>query len=291
MELAEKFGVRARVVQVPYGQSVEPSQIGAALDADGETRAVFVQATETSTGACMDLEKIGALVKARENTVLVVDAITGLGTTPILTDAWGLDVVIGGTQKAFMVPPGIAMLSVSSKAWKRIDNCERPRYYFDLRRERKGQKEGQAAYTPSISVVQALQSSLAFILKEGVDNLVSNATLLAEAMRRAVRQWGMTIFPDHPGNAITCFVPPAGVDPAKVISILRDRFGVFISGGQGSLKGKILRVGHLGYFDFLETLGMIGCLELALIEAGGRIEPSTGVKAALSYYQEAMQQS
>src|SRR6266545_1737032 len=211
MELAEKFGVRAHVVQVPYGQSVEPSQIGAALDSDREIRAVFVQATETSTGACMDLEKIGALIKVRENTVLVVDAITGLGTTPILTDAWGLDVVIGGTQKAFMVPPGIAMLSVSSKAWKRIDNCERPRYYFDLRRERKGQKEGQAAYTPSISVVQALQSSLAFILKEGVDNLVSNAALLAEATRRAVIQWGMTIFPDRLGNAIICFVSPVGV--------------------------------------------------------------------------------
>ena len=164
-----------------------------------------------------------------------------------------------------------------------------PTLSFDLLRERKGQKDGQAAYTPSIAVVQALGRALAFILQEGVDNLIRNAALLAGAMRAAVCQCGMKIFPDDPGNAITCFVPPAGVDPAKVIALMKDRFGVMISGGQGSLKGRILRVGHLGYFDFLETLGMIGCLELALIEAGARIAPSSGVAAALRYYQEAMQ--
>ncbi len=291
MELAERFGIEAQAIQAPYGQSVEPSQIGEALALNGEIGAVFVQATETSTGARMDLEKIGALVRGREHTVLVVDAITGLGTMPLLTDEWGLDVVIGGTQKAFMVPPGIAMLSVSNKAWKRVENCKRGRYYFDLVRERTGQKDGQAAYTPSISVVQALRSALAFILQDGIDNLISNASLLAGATRAAVNQWGMKVFPEHPGDAITCFVPPAGVDPARVIANLRDRFGVLISGGQGSLKGKILRVGHLGYFDFLETLGMIGCLEIALIEAGARIETSAGVKAALQYYREATQLS
>jgi len=288
LELTEKYSVQTKAVEVPYGESVDPAQIETVLDSDENIAAVFVQAMETSTGARMDLERIGALVKDREKTVLVVDAITGLGTMPIQTDAWGLDIVIGGSQKAFMAPPGLAMLSVSSKAWSRIEKCSRPRYYFDLLRERKGQKEGQAAYTPAISVVQGLKAALDHVLRQGADQLVSNAALLAGATRAAVIRWGMKIFPRAPGNAITCFVPPDGVDPARVISLMRDRFGVLISGGQGSMKGKILRVGHLGYFDFLETIGMIGCLELSFIEAGANLEPGSGVKAAVEFYREAV---
>lgn len=282
LDLVDKFGVEANILRVPYGESIEPDAVAAALDADAQILAVFIQAMETSTGAAMDLERIGRLVQGRENTVLVVDAITGLGATPIETDAWGLDVVIGGSQKAFMVPPGIAMLSVSERAWKRIEHCTRPRYYFDLLRERKGQKDGQTAYTPAISVIQALKSSIDFIMELGIDNLIANAALQAGATRAAVAQWGMRIFPRFPSNAITAFVP--GVDPSKVIMIMQERFGVLISGGQGSLKGQIIRVGHLGYFDFLETVGMIGCLELALLEAGAALELGAGSRAALEFY-------
>src|SRR5438552_2150510 len=291
LELTEKYSVQTKAVEVPYGESVDPAQIETVLDSDENIAAVFVQAMETSTGARMDLERIGALVKGRENTVLVVDGITGLGTMPIQTDTWGLDIVIGGSQKAFMVPPGLAMLSVSSKAWSRIEKCSRPRYYFDLLRERKGQREGQAAYTPAISVVQGLKAALDHGLRQGADQLVCNAALLAGATRAAVIRWGMKIFPRVPGNAITCFVPPVGVDPSRVISLMRDRFGALISGGQGSMKGKILRVGHLGYFDFLETIGMIGCLELSFIEAGANLEPGSGVKAAAEFYREALRAS
>jgi len=288
LELTEKYSVQTKAVEVPYGESVDPAQIETVLDSDENIAAVFVQAMETSTGARMDLERIGALVKDREKTVLVVDGITGLGTMPIQTDAWGLDIVIGGSQKAFMAPPGLAMLSVSSKAWSRIEKCSRPRYYFDLLRERKGQKEGQAADTPAISVVQGLKAALDYGFRQGIDALVSNAALLAGATRAAVIRWGMKIFPRAPGNAITCFVPPEGVDPSRVISLMRERFGVLISGGQGSMKGKILRVGHLGYFDFLETIGMIGCLELSFMEAGANLEPGSGVKAAVEFYREAV---
>jgi len=288
MELAQKFEVQATVVQVPYGRSVTPDQISAALASDPEISAVFVQATETSTGARMDIESMGAVVKRRENTVLVVDAITGLGTSALHTDDWGLDVVIGGSQKAFMVPPGVAMMSVSPKAWKRIENCARPRYYFDLIRERKGQREGQSAFTPAISIIQGLKASLALILEQGVDGLVFNAALQAGATRAAVTRWGMKIFPDCPGDATTAFVPPPGISAAKVQTLLEERFGVLISGGQGELKGKILRIGHLGYFDFLETLGMIAGLELSLVEAGAAIELGVGSQAALDYYRQTM---
>ncbi len=286
VELADTFGIEKVTIQVPYGDSVEPAQIAAALDAHPEISAVFLQATETSTGAMMDLEGIAAQVRKRGDLILVTDAITGLGTTPIDTDAWGIDIVIGGSQKAFMLPPGVAMLSISERAWRRIEKCGRPRYYLDLRRERKAQAQGQSAYTPAISIIQGLKSALDLILKMGVDNLVANAALQAGATRAAIRRWGMQIFPRVSGNAVTAFVPPAGVDPSRVMKMMRDRFGVLISGGQGSMKGKILRIGHLGYFDFLETLGMVGCLEISLTEAGASLETGSGCRAALEYYGE-----
>jgi len=283
-ELAESFGVRSQPLKVPYGESIDPAVIGRSLAEDPEIAAVFVQALETSTGAGMDIERIAALVKPRSSTVLVVDAITGLGTMPIHTDQWGLDVVIGGSQKAFMLPPGAAILSISQKAWDRIQRCKRPKYYFDLLREQKAQANGQTAFTPSISLIQGLKASLAYILDDGIDCLVANAALQAGATRAAVKSWGMEIFPRNPGDAITVFVPTPGLDLALVIKLMRDRFGVHISGGQGSMKGQILRVGHLGYFDFLETLGMIGCLELSLLEAGAAVEIGRGCQAALQFY-------
>ena len=286
IELADTYGIDKVVIQVPYGDSVEPAQIDAALDAHPDISAIFLQATETSTGAMMDLEGIAAQVRRRGDPVLVTDAITGLGTTPINTDEWGIDIVIGGSQKAFMLPPGVAMLSISERAWRRIEKCGRPRYYLDLRRERKAQAQGQSAYTPAVSIIQGLKSALDLILKMGVDGLVANAGLQAGATRAAILRWGMQIFPRVSGNAVTAFVPPAGVDPSKVMKMMRDRFGVLISGGQGSMKGKILRIGHLGYFDFLETLGMIGCLEIALTEAGASLETGSGCRAALDYYRE-----
>ncbi len=282
LELAERFGVQTHELRVAYGESVAPDDVAAALAADPEIAAVFIQAMETSTGAAMDVEKIGRLVQGREKTVLVVDAITGLGTMPIETDSWGLDVVIGGSQKALMVPPGVATLSVSAKAWRRIEGCSRPRFYFDLLSERKGQKDAQTAYTPAISVIQAMKASLDFILELGIDGLIANAALQAGATRAAVNAWGMELFPRIPADAITAFVP--GVDPAAVIKIMEDRFGVLLSGGQGSLKGKILRIGHLGYFDFLETLGLIACLEVALSQAGAALEMGAGLRAAQQFY-------
>jgi len=285
LELAEKYGVRIVPIRISYGESFDPVQISETLAGDPEIGAVFLQALETSTGALMDVEKIGKLVKQRRpDAVLVVDAITALGTMPLETDAWGLDVVIGGSQKAFMLPPGLAMLSVSQNAWTRIERCARPRYYFDLLREREAQRGGQTAFTPSISLIQGLRSALALMLQDGIDRFTANAALQAGATRAAAAAWGVSLFPKRPGDAVTALVAPAGVEPSKIISIMRQKFGAMISGGQGSMKGKIIRIGHLGYFDFLETLGMIGCLELALSEAGAGVEIGSGSRAALEFY-------
>lgn len=291
MELAAKFGVESKVIQVPYGDSIEPADIERALDADPDTAAVFIQAMETSTGAMMDMAAIGKMVERRTGTILVVDAITALGSMALETDAWGLDIVIGGSQKAFMLPPGGALVSVSEKAWRRIEHCTRPRYYFDLLKERKAQREGQTAYTPAIALIQGLKPALGLMLENGIESFIANAALQAGATRAAVMQWGMRIFPRKPGDAITAFPPSPGVEPSRVIELMRDRFGVMLSGGQGSMKGKIIRVGHLGYFDFLETLGTIGCLELALLEAGAFLELGSGPRAALEYYRKVEGQS
>ena len=284
-ELAAAFGVRAEIVRVPYGDSVSAEQIDAALGKAPDAGAVFVHATETSTGAMMDLREIAQVLEPRRKTALIVDAISGLGTTPIQTDDWGLDVVIGGSQKAFMVPPGVAMLSISEKAWRMVERCRRPRYYFDLSFERSGQKEGHSRFTPSIAVIQGLQVALGYLLAKGIDGLNGNAALQAGATRAAVQQWGMSIFPRCPSNALTVFAPGSGIDPGQVAATMRDRFGVEISGGQGRLKGLLIRIGHLGYFDFLETLGMIGCLEFALKQAGAAIQTGLGPRAALEFYE------
>lgn len=284
MDLTAKFGVQARILNVPYGESIDPSDVEKMLASDPAIAAVFIQAMETSTGAVMDIETIGRIVKARPDTVLVVDAITAIGSMTLETDAWGLDLVIGGSQKAFMLAPGGAMISVSEKAWKRIEGCGRPRYYFDLLKERKAQRDGQTAFTPAIALIQGLKPALSLMLANGIDGFVANAALQAGATRAAVTRWGMKIFPRVPGSAVTAFSPPQGIDTARVISTMRARFGVMLSGGQGSMKGKIIRIGHLGYFDFLETLGMIGCLELALLEAGAGIDLGSGLRAALDYY-------
>jgi aspartate aminotransferase-like enzyme len=284
VELAERYEVSAEVVEFPYGESIDPARLDAALARDPGIAAVFVQATETSTGARMDVEAIARAVRSRGEAALVVDGITGVGTMTLDVDGWGLDVVIGGSQKAFMVPPGVAMLSVSARAWERIERCPRPRYYFDLRRERAGQRQGQAAMTPAIGVIQGLRVALETILTDGPEALVANARLQAGAMRAAVGAWGMRVFPRNPADAVTAFEPPAGVDPSRVIAIARERFGAHVEGGQGSLKGKILRVGHLGYYDFLDTVGVIAALELSLVEAGAALELGAGTRAALAHY-------
>lgn len=282
-EIADAFDIRVEIVRVPYGESVSPDQIALALAKAPDACAVFVQATETSTGAMMDLGRISELLRSTSRAALVVDAITGLGTTPIRTDSWGLDLVLGGSQKAFMVPPGVAVLSISERAWGLIGRCRRPRYYFDLTAERGAQQEGLSHFTPSIAVIQGLQVALDYLLKEGVEGLITNASLQAGATRAAVRAWGMRVFPQHPSNALTVFEPGPDIDPARVAATMHDRFGAEISGGQGRLRGRILRIGHLGYSDFLETLGMIGCLELALKQAGAPVQIGAGPKAALEF--------
>jgi aspartate aminotransferase-like enzyme len=219
-----------------------------------------------------------------------VDAITGLGTMPLDIDGWGLDVVIGGSQKAFMIPPGLAFLSISPKAWKLAETATLPHYYFNLKKEKKSGDAGESSWTPSTALILALGEALRYVKEIGMANLVKNAQLLAEATRAAVLKLGLELFAaGSPGSSVTAVKAPAGLDSGVIVKEFRSRFGAIIANGQGSMKGQIFRIAHLGYFDFMDLFAVIAGLELILKANGRPVEFGAGVAAAEEIYQRASQ--
>jgi aspartate aminotransferase-like enzyme len=286
-EIAQAFGLNAVVLSEEYGGAVSPDRVDAALQSDPNVRAVFVQASETSTGAAHDVRSMGEAVK-KTGAIFVVDAITGLGTMPLDIHGWGLDIVIGGSQKAFMIPPGLAFLSISPKAWALAETSKLPRYYFDLKKERKSAASGESSWTPNTSLLLALAESLKYIKSLGMDKLVDNAQMLAEATRAAVTALGLELFAPHsPAASATAVKSPKGLDSGVIVKEFRKRFGSVIANGQGSMKGQIFRIAHLGYFDFPDLFGVIAELEIILAAQGQPVKFGTGVAAAQHVYAEA----
>jgi aspartate aminotransferase-like enzyme len=286
-EMTKAFGLNVIVLQAPYGQAVLASSVSAALDQHPDARGVFVQASETSTGAAHDVRRMGEAI-GKTNAIFVVDAITGLGTMPLDIDGWGLDVVIGGSQKAFMIPPGLAFLSVSPKAWALAESAKLPHFYFNLRKERKNAANGESTWTPATALFLALAESLAYVKLLGMANLVENAKMLAAATRAAVTALGLELFaPEHPGSAVTAVKAPSGMDSGFIVKEFRDRFGMIITNGQGEMKGRIFRIAHLGYFDFADLFALIGGLEIILAAHGIPVKFGTGVAAAQTVYADA----
>jgi aspartate aminotransferase-like enzyme len=284
-QIAKAYGLEAVTVEVPYGQTLPIAEMGERLKKDGPFRAVFIQATESSTGVRHDVETLAGLVRQYPETCLVVDAITGLGTTDLHPDEWGLDVVIGGSQKATMIPPGLAFASVSEKAWKIMAQAKLPRYYFDFAKERKNLAQGESSFTPATTLVVALHTTLNYIHELGRENLIANAALLAEAAREAARALGLKLFAvSSPANAVTAINAPEGMDSGLIVKEIRNRFGAIITNGQGTMKGKIFRLAHLGYYDFLDLVSVITALEIALVKLGHKVELAAGVKAAEEVY-------
>jgi len=285
VEIARAFGLETTVLEAPYGETVPASRVAEALAADPGIRGVFVQATESSTGAAHDIEGMAAAVRPA-GAILVVDAITGLGTSVLDIDGWGIDVVIGGSQKALMVPPGLAFLSVSAKAWTRAERAALPHFYFDLRKERKSGEKGESSWTPATSVVLALAEALRYIRELGRENLICNAQLLAAATRAAATTLGLELFaPAAPAGALTAVRSPAGIDSSVIVKQFRDRFGAVIANGQGSMKGQLFRIAHLGYFDFPDLFAVIAELEIILRGLGRGVELGSGVRAVQQVYE------
>jgi aspartate aminotransferase-like enzyme len=285
LELAKAYGVETVKVEAPYGHPLDIGEMAARLKADGPFRAVFVQATESSTGVRHDVTTLGALVRGYPETCLVVDAITGLGTTDLRPDEAGLDVVLGGSQKALMVPPGLAFASVSEKAWKLIEKSKMPRYYFDFAKERKNLAKGEASYTPATTLVVSLHAALSYIRQVGRENLVANAALLAEATREAAQAWGLKLFAvASPADALTAICAPEGMDSGVIVKEMRARFGAIVANGQGSMKGKLFRLAHLGYYDVADLFAALAALEIVLLKVGHKVELGSGVRAAQEVY-------
>ncbi len=286
-EIAKAYGLEANVLTAPYGEVVTPGRVEAALAAEPAVKGVFVQASETSTGAMHDVRAMGQAV-ARTGAIFVVDAITGLGTMPLDIDGWGLDVTIGGSQKAFMIPPGLAFLSVSPKAWKMAETATLPHYYFNLKKEKKSGDAGESSWTPATAMILAMAEALRFIKQMGMAKLTENAQLLAEATRAAVRALGLELFaPGSPGSSVTAVKAPAGMDSSTIVKEFRNRFGAIIANGQGTMKGQIFRIAHLGYFDFADVFATVAALEIILNANGFSVQYGTGVAAAQQVYARA----
>jgi len=283
--LAQAYGIEAVKVESPYGHPVNIEEMKQKLAQEGPFRAVYIQATETSTAVMNDVKTLGEAVQNYPETCLVVDAITGLGTTDLRPDEWGLDIVIGGSQKAVMIPPGLAFVSVSEKAWGLIAKAKLPRFYFDFAKERKNQAKGETAYTPATTLVISLHAALEYIQQLGRENLIANAALLASLTREAAQALGLKLFAAcSPANAATAVCAPEGMDSGAIIKELRNRFGAIVANGQGSMKGKIFRVAHLGYFDAADVFAVVAALEIALWKLGYKVELGSGVRAAQEAY-------
>jgi len=291
-EINKAFGNQVDLLEAPYGKTFTVEEIKAALKP--EHKALFVQASESSTGASHNIEAIAGLLKGTE-TLLVVDAITGLGTQTFDVDGWGIDILIGGSQKALMIPPGLAYLSISEKAWKAMESSKQPRFYFDLRKERKNQAKGETAFTTAVALVAAMGAALDYIagqgdgdLEKGRIALIHNAQTNAKATRIGLQALGFTLFaPDSPSGAATSVAVPDGMDSGDVIKAMKTRFRAVIANGQGTMKGKIFRIAHLGFFDFLDTVAILAAMEhIAKDTLGLPVEYGSAVAAAQKIYAE-----
>ena len=289
-ELAKAFGCKVDVLSKPYGETFSLEEIRPRVTPD--VRAVFVQATESSTGARHDIKGIAKIVREHEDALLIVDAITGLGTTHLDVDEWGVDVIIGGSQKALMMPPGLAYCAVSERAWKRMATTTSPRYYFDLRKERKSAAKGESAYTPATSLFAAMGAALDFIREMGTGNLgkgrqalVNNAERCAAMTRAGALALGLKLYAASPAAALTAICSPDGLDSGVIVREFRESFDAVVANGQGEMKGKLFRIAHIGYYDFLDTVGILAALEHVLASTTSRkVKYGVAIEAAQCVY-------
>jgi aspartate aminotransferase-like enzyme len=256
-----------------------------ALAENPSTRAVFVQGSESSTGTVHPVREIAELVRSRD-TLMCVDAITWIGAHDVRVDEWGLDLVVCGSQKAMAMPPGLAFVSISEKAQRLMAGGGSRRFYFDFAREQKAQAKDQTAFTPAISLIASAAASLEWILGIGVDGLVHNAGVLASMSRAAASGLGLELLSSAPSDSVTAIRMPDAIGSKVVIKALKQKFGAIIADGQDELAGKIFRLAHLGNYDYIDTIGLLGALEVVLREAGLKFEDGAGLKAAQLEYRK-----
>lgn len=278
--LCKAYQVNAVVVKIPYGAAPNPELVRDALKANPTAKAVFTQLSETSTGCVYDIAAIGKIVAATD-AVFVVDGISGVCAEQCLTDAWQIDVLLSGSQKGFMLPPGLAFISVSPKAWVLVEKSTLPKFYFDLKAIKKGLASGEHPWTPAVGLIVQLHKALELIQAETMTGMWARHQWLGDATRAGVKALGLELFAERPGNVLTAVKVPAGVDGLKIVKILRDHYGVTIAGGQGDeMKGKLFRIAHLGYMDRFDILTALSALEMTFKTLNAPVTFGASVAAA-----------
>lgn len=279
-ELCKNYGINTEIIDVEWGRAVDSKEIEKKLKNNPKIKAVFTTHCETSTGVTNDIESIGKIVRDTD-AVLVVDAISSLGAIPLETDAWFCDVVVSGSQKGLMLPPGLAFISVSKKAWLKIEESKSPKYYFDLQAAKKAWAQTDTPFTPAISLVIALNEALKMMRRDGLENIFNRHKKMADSARAAAKALGLELFaPTAASDAVTAIKVPQGIDGEKLVKTMRDSYGVTFAGGQAELKGKIFRIAHMGYILEPDIIAGIACLEKVLAQMGYKFNLGAGLKAA-----------
>jgi len=284
-EVCAAFGIEHANLDIKWGHGAKPADIAAALDADAKIDTVIVVHSETSTATVSDVEGIARLTRER-GALLLVDGITAVGAIPVKMDDWGIDAYVTGSQKALMLPPGLAFAAVGDRAWKRIDSGTTPTLYNDLKAYRKSLETFDAPYTPANTLVRGALHVLRGMRERGLESIWSETTRLARATRAAAEAIGLKVFASDPVDSVTAMVVPDGVDEAALRKKMRGEYGFQVAGGQGALKGKIIRFSHMGYVDAFDTLGAISALELTLVGQGFSLTVGAGLAAAQRVFAE-----
>ncbi len=288
--IAKTYGADLIKLDFPLGKAIDPEELKACLDAHPDAKALLMTHNETSTGVTNDLWAIKEVIGDRD-ILWIVDAISSLVAIDLPTDELGVDVVVGGSQKAFMIPPGLSFISVSEKALENSERAKMPRFYFDVRSMLKSMERNQTPYTPALPQLFALREALRQILEEGLENVQRRHRMVAETIRRGVKAIGLNIFGEErfASNTVTAIYNPEGVDVRKLRAFLREKFGVVLAGGQGAIQNTIFRIGHLGYVDVMDALTVLSALEIGLKKQGFPLELGQAVRAGEEYIAEEVQ--
>ena len=286
-KVCETFGIDHTSLPIEWGHGAKADDVKKAMDADAKIDTVVVVHSETSTTALSDVEGIAKLTRDR-GAILIVDGITAVGAIPVKMDEWGVDAYITGSQKAMMLPPGLGFAAINDRAWERIDSGKMPTLYNDLKAFRKSLETFDAPYTPAVTIVRGAVHVLRGMKERGLENIWKETTMLANATRAAATALGLQVYAADPVDSVTAMVVPDGVDEAALRKTMRAKHGFQIAGGQGDIKGKIVRFSHMGYVDAFDTLGVIGALELTLAELGHRFDFGAGVTAAQKVFAKSL---
>jgi len=280
-KICQSYGLKVDEIMVEWGYAIKPEIVEKKLKKDKDIKGIFVQASETSTGVYHEIKALASIVKKYEDTLLIVDAISALVAHDLRTDEWEIDIMVGGSQKGLMLPPGLAFVSVSEKAWKKAETSKLPRFYFNFKKERENLAKNQTNFTSPVTLIIGLNESLKMLQKEGLVNVFKRHERLAHATRKAVQALGLELYSkDSPSNAVTAIMTPPGIDGQAVYKNLREKYGITAAGGQDRARGKIFRIAHLGYVDRFDVITAIAGIEMVLKGMGHPVKLGTGVAVA-----------